>query len=135
MVDREARLEEARQRALIITEHIRERSDLEARQIIGGFAEPLDFAARLEDLAIAPEAWDHIANERIDPRLVFAHPDLLRAHPPTSLHYRGISTLSLKRVQSMATQVKAWKTALCAGLLLRRGVSMWLAPTTPLSRS
>ena len=109
MVDREAPLEEARQRALIITEHIRERSDLEARQIIGGFAEPLDFAARLEDLAIAPEAWDHIANERIDPRLVFAHPDLLRAHPQTSLHYRGISTLSLKRVQSMATQVKAWE--------------------------
>ena len=109
MVEREARLEEARQRALIISEHIRGRSDLEARQTIGNFTEPLEFESRLKDLAIAPEAWGHIVNAGIDPRLVFAHPALLQAHPKTSLHYRGIATLSLKRVQSMAGQVKSWE--------------------------
>ena len=40
MVDR---LEEARQRALIISEHIRERSDLGVRQIIQDFEALLDF--------------------------------------------------------------------------------------------
>ena len=70
---------------------------------------PLDFGDRLEDLAIAPEAWAYTVHAQIDPKLVFAHPDLLQAHPQTSLHYRGIATLSLKRVQSMAGSVKNWE--------------------------
>jgi hypothetical protein len=106
MVDR---LEEARQRALIISGHIRERSDLGVRQIVQEFNAPLDFEGRLEDLAIAPEAWEYIVRQQIAPALVFAHPNLLLAHPVTSLHYRGIATLSLKRVQSMAGQVNSWE--------------------------
>ena len=109
MVEREMRLEEARQRALIISERIRQRSDLAARRAIEEFAEPLDYESQLEDIAIAPEAWEHVRDAGIDPKLVFAHPDILRAHPETSLHYRGIATLSLKRVQAMATQVKTWE--------------------------
>ena len=70
---------------------------------------PLDFGDRLEDLTIAPEAWAYTVQAQIDPKLVFAHPDLLQAHPQTSLHYRGIATLSLKRVQSMAGSVKNWE--------------------------
>ena len=91
MADRQARLEEARQRALIITEHIRERADLGVRQTIQNFDAHLNFEGRLEDLAIAPEAWAHIVRAQIDPKLVFAHPDMLRAYPQTSLHYRGIA--------------------------------------------
>ena len=109
MLEPEARLEEARQRALLISQRIRERSDLEARQTIIDFEGQLNFEDSLEDLAIADEAWQHIVDAQIDPKLVFAHPDLLREHPTTSLHYRGIATLSLKRVQSMATQVKSWE--------------------------
>ena len=109
MVDRQARLEAATQRALIITNHIRERSDAEVRQTIENFNTPLNFEDRLEDLAIAPEAWEYVVREQIEPKLVFAHPDLLRAHPPTSLHYRGIATLSLKRVQMMVGQVNRWE--------------------------
>ena len=109
MVEREMRLEQARQRALIISERIRERSDLTARRTIQEFAPLSDYETRLEDLAIAPEAWEHIIGADIDPKLVFAHPDILRAHPETSLHYRGIATLSLKRVQAMATQVQSWE--------------------------
>ena len=40
MVEPEMRLEEARQRALIITERIRQRSDLTARRVIEEFADP-----------------------------------------------------------------------------------------------
>ena len=109
MADRQVRLEEAKRRALIITQHIRERADEGGREIILSFSSPLDFEVRLEDLAIAPEAWAHIVQSQIDPKLVFAHPDLLQAHPQTSLHYRGISTLSLKRVQMMVGAVDMWE--------------------------
>ena len=109
MVDREARLEESRQRALIISERLRRRSDLHARELIEGFSDSLDFYSRLEDLAIAEEAWEHITQSGIDPKFVFAHPDLLREHPETSLHYRGIATLSLKRVTAMASSVVSWE--------------------------
>lgn len=109
MVDREARLEEAKQRALIITGHIQKRADEGVRQTIQRFNADLDFAGRLEDLAIAPEAWAHVTQAGIEPKLVFAHPALLQAHPQTSLHYRGIATLSLKRVQSMAGAVNNWE--------------------------
>ena len=109
MVERETRLEEARQRALIISERIRERSDLIARRAIEEFVAEINYENQLEDLAIAPEAWQHVRDAEIEPKLVFAHPGILRAHPETSLHYRGIATLSLKRVQAMATQVKSWE--------------------------
>ena len=109
MAEQEMRLEEARQRALIISERIHRRADLGARRMIEHFGNLLDYKDRLEDLAIAPDAWQHVVNTGIDPKMVFAHPDLLRAHPEVSLHYRGIATLSLKRVQAMATQVKTWE--------------------------
>ena len=112
MLDQEAHLDAARQRALIITESIRRRSDLEARRLIEAYDEPLDFEGQLEELAIPQEAWQYIDEAQIDPKLVFAHPNLLNAHPETSLHYRGIATLSLKRVQSMATQVSNWENGI-----------------------
>ena len=112
MLDHAAHLDAARQRALIITESIRQRSDLEARRLIEAYDEPLDFEGQLEELAIPQEAWQYIDEAQIDPKLVFAHPNLLNAHPETSLHYRGIATLSLKRVQSMATQVSNWENGI-----------------------
>ncbi len=109
MVEREGRLREARQRALIISERVRRRSDIEARRLIEAFDGELDFENRLEELAIAQEAWEYVIDAGIDPKLVFAHQNMLQAHPETSLHYRGIATLSLKRVHAMATQVKSWE--------------------------
>ena len=109
MVSQEARLEEARERALIISRHLRQRRDEGTRAIIEGFVQPLEFEGRLENLAIAPEAWEHIAQTETAPKLVFAHPDIFRAHPETSLHYRGIATISLKRVQLMVGSVNRWE--------------------------
>ena len=116
MVNRDVRLEESRQRALVISDTIRGRSDEKVRELIQGFTGTVEFASRLEDLAIAEEAWNHIVQTQIDPKLVFAHPDILQEHPQTSLHYRGIATLSLKRVQAMATSVGNWES----GTLSRR---------------
>ena len=109
MVDRVDRLEEARQRALLISQNIQRRADVDVRKLIEDYDAPLEFEGRLEDLAIAPEAWTHIVRARIVPKLVFAHPDLLQSCPQTSLHYRGIATLSLKRVQLMAGSVNNWE--------------------------
>ena len=109
MVSQDSRLEESRQRALAISDAIRRRPDESVREKIRGYTETLEFASRLEDLAIAEEAWEHIVQTEIDPKLVFAHPDVLQRHPETSLHYRGIATLSLKRVQAMATSVSRWE--------------------------
>ena len=41
--------------------------------------------------------------------MVFAHPELLQRHSETSLYYRGIATLSLKRVNSIAGNVENWE--------------------------
>ncbi len=59
---------------------------------------------------ISDAAWNHVQAIGIDPKVVFAHPDLLSAHPTTSLHYRGIVLLSKKRVQQAAAAVDAWES-------------------------
>ena len=41
--------------------------------------------------------------------MVFAHPDVIKATPDASLHYRGIALLSRKRVQEIAGSVDAWE--------------------------
>ena len=109
MAEHGSRLEQARQRALLISGRIRERSDLAVRHTIEQLELDLDYETNLEQLAIAPEAWEYVSEEQIDPKLVFAHPDMLQAYPETSLYYRGIATLSLKRVQAMAVSVNSWE--------------------------
>ena len=109
MLEMNPRLEEARQRALIISEYIKGRADEDVRRVIEEFEDPLDFMDQLDELAIAEEAWEYIAESEMDPKLVFAHPDVLRQHPETSLYYRGVATLSLKRVQALAGQVSRWE--------------------------
>ena len=109
MVENNPDLESARARARLISEHIRQRRDLHVRSLLEQFDGDIDYAGNLETLAIADEAWAYIQDAGIDPKLVFAHPTVLREHPETSLHYRGIATLSLKRVQALATSVSSWE--------------------------
>ena len=106
----EQQLEEIRVRALHITANIRARDDLGVRKLIKEFEGNLEFANRLEELGIAPEAWQYIIETQIDPKLVFAHPTLLRAIPEASLHYRGISMISLKGMGKMrGSGVQKWE--------------------------
>lgn len=105
----QAKLDDARRRAEIISNRIRSRADELVRVKIMAFREKL-FWDRGQ-LGIDEEAWHHVEAIKATPALVFAHPDVLCAHPDTSLHYRGIATLSLKRVQQIAGSVSQWEDA------------------------
>ncbi|MXZ62725.1 MAG: XcyI family restriction endonuclease [Chloroflexi bacterium] len=67
-----------------------------------------DFADR-GSLAIEETAWQQVLEAGIEPSLVFAHPEVLKAAPQASLHYRGLALLSLKRVSEIATGVERWE--------------------------
>ena len=101
-------LDDARNRSAIMAERIRQRSDIQLRELINAFSAPLDFS-HLDDLMISEAAWDHVASSGFDPKAVFAHPDLLMAHPRVSEYYRGIALLPQKRVASLAAPVTAWE--------------------------
>ena len=45
----------------------------------------------------------------ISRRLVFARPEILKAIPQASLHYRGFALLSRKRVQEIAGSIDTWE--------------------------
>ena len=100
----------AQARALVLSKAIMRRDDVRVRKLIEDFAGALDYQGYgLEELAISTEAWACVQRLGVEPRIVFAHPDLLLQHPEASLHYRGIATLSLKRVGSIVTNVDSWE--------------------------
>ena len=106
----DAQFSSAQARALILTKAIKRRDDVRVRTLVEGFDGALDYEGYgLEKLAISDKAWSCVQRLQVDPRRVFAHPDVLRQHPETSLYYRGIATLSLKRVSSLATSVDTWE--------------------------
>ena len=98
------------QRALFISKTIGAKQDLRLARKIASYSTPLDFAGDLEALGITGHAWLHVRQLRIDPKMVFAHPNLLKDHPDASMYYRGIATLSLKQVAQEACNVDAWET-------------------------
>ena len=101
------RTADATARAIIIAKRIAARDDVKARRKIADFPGRLRYAKR--ELCIAEQAWRHVADAGIRRRLVFAHPEILKAIPEASLHYRGIALLSLKRVQEIAGAVETWE--------------------------
>ena len=101
------RTDDAVARARTIARRIAQREDREARRQIEEYKPRLKYDHRR--LGIADEAWRHVKQANIAPRLVFAHPDVLKSAPNTSLHYRGIALLSLKRVQEIAGAVTTWE--------------------------
>ena len=100
----ENELENARLRALRIDRYLRQRPDERVRNLIEDYA-PLLAYEPLAHFMISQQAWDYIQSAQIAPRLVFAHPDLLAAHPETALYYRGLCGMSRKRVQSLAVNI------------------------------
>ncbi len=100
----------ARTRALILSKALKRRNDIRIRTLIENFSGDLNYRKLgLKELAISGEAWACIQQLEVEPRMVFAHPDLLQQHPDASLYYRGIATLSLKRVSDMVTNVDSWE--------------------------
>lgn len=103
-----AKLDDAKKRSSVLSEKIRQRTDIKLQKLIAGFEQQLSFVSP-DDLMISSAAWQYVESSRIDPRKVFAHPDLLYHHPEASEYYRGIALLSRKRVASIATSVDSWE--------------------------
>ena len=95
-------------RSVLFAEILRKGGDKAQRRIIEGFKGELEFTP-LDTLMISAAAWDHVAALGVAPQVVFAHSDILRAHPTTSLYYRGMSLLSQKRVGQAAVSVNTWE--------------------------
>ena len=101
-------LGDARLRSTLMSERIRQRTDQALRGLIDGFTVELNFRP-LDDLMISGQAWKFVAASGIEPKMVFAHPLILREHPRTSQYYRGIALLPQKRVADIAVTVSSWE--------------------------
>ncbi len=95
-------------RSALISERIRQRTDITLREVIAQYQGALDFYP-LDGLMISKQAWGHVEASGINPRLVFAHPELLREHPTVSQYYRGLALLPRKRVSDIAGSVDSWE--------------------------
>lgn len=104
-----AELHDAQIRSALISERIRQRTDLALRELISGFEEELSFCP-LDEFMISEQAWGYIKSSGVDPKLVFAHPHLLRTFPRVSQYYRGIALLPQKRVSDIAVPVASWES-------------------------
>ena len=76
-------LRDAQLRSTLMSERIRQRTDLALRELIANSEGDLSFCP-LDDLMISEQAWEYIRGSGIDPKLVFAHPVLLCEHPQVS---------------------------------------------------
>lgn len=97
-----------RRRSLLFSGIINQRTDVEQQKVIADYEDEINFHP-LDELMISNKAWDHVKKLDIQPKFVFAHPDMLQAHPKTSLYYRGIALLSRKRVAQIAVPVTEWE--------------------------
>jgi hypothetical protein len=93
-------------KSLLVATTLQRHRDIVARKLIEGFEEPLEFRP-LQQLMIEDGAWEHVRTLALTPQLVFCHPTLLRAHPSTSLYYRGMAGLSIKAVKDYFGAVEA----------------------------
>ena len=102
------RLKDATYRSQLLSQRIRQRTDVDLRQLIEKFQQKLNFQP-IEDLMISSEAWIFVGKSGIQPHKVFVHPDLLLSHPEASAYYRGIALLPQKRVAELAVPVNSWE--------------------------
>ena len=103
-----AKLDDAKRRSLVLSERIRQRTDIKLQELVAGFEQQLSFSSP-DDLMISPAALKYVQSSDIVPKRVFAHPDLLLQHPEASEYYRGIALLPRKRVTGLATSVESWE--------------------------
>ena len=95
-------------RSRLLADIISERADQKLGKVIRHYSDYLNFTP-IEDFMISQNAWTHTSKLGVEPKLVFAHPDILQAAPKTSAYYRGIALLSRKRVAQGAGIVTDWE--------------------------
>jgi len=99
---------DAMRKSVLLSDIIRRRDDQELIRLIEGYTDEFNFFP-LEKLMISEKAWKHTKQSNINPKLVFAHPDLLFAYPKVSQHYRGIALIPQKQMPSLAASVTNWE--------------------------
>ncbi len=99
---------DAQYRSRLLSGLVRKREDVALRRAVEEFGGELRFQP-IEKLMISEAAWQYAAASRIDPRLVFAHPEILENRPQSSRYYLGIALLSQKQVQQLAASVVGWE--------------------------
>lgn len=98
-------------RSRVFSDFIKRYTDATQKKVIEQYHKELEFEP-IGKLMIGPAAWDRVREIGVFPKFVFAHPDILQAHPRTSLYYRGIALLSRKRVAQAAASVTDWEKGL-----------------------
>lgn len=103
--------EDSLRRARIIASRLKKGKDKEMKQVIESFDCPASKYPKKEQamMGIYDRARDYIMKQKIEPKFVFAHPEILKKYPQTSMYYRGISTLPLKRAQKIVPSIKKWE--------------------------
>lgn len=107
--DRDRRTQEAIERAIRLADRITQayNLDIDIRDKLQNMEDDFDY--NIEYLCIKPSAWNRVIKIGIRPLLVFAHPDVMKQVPESSLHYRGLALLSRKRVSEIAGNIDAWE--------------------------
>ena len=120
----ERRRDDAIERSVLIARRIAAGADADrsVQEKIKRFDGNVDYANR-ESLGIEETAWQRVRDAGIDPRLVFAHPSVLKAIPQASFHYRGTALLPLKRVGEIAVNVENWERPTANPRLTHENVS------------
>lgn len=96
-------------KSLLISTSLQKRLDIIARKLIEEFPRPLVFLP-VDHLMIEKKAWKYVGQLAIKPQLVFCHPEVLIAHPVTSLYYRGMAGLSIKAARDYFGAVESFET-------------------------
>lgn len=98
-------------RAALIANRLKQAPDSLAYERIVAFDGPLDWEP-LAELGISRDVFGRVSGALgLDPKLVFCHPEILSWDSRTSLHYRGMSTLSLKAARDYAGAVETLERA------------------------
>jgi hypothetical protein len=82
-------------KSLSIVTTLQKRIDLKALELIQAYVTAINWEP-FDDLGIDSNAWAYVNGKGYNPKLVFCHPDIVLAHPTTSLYYRGLTGLSVK---------------------------------------
>lgn len=69
-----------------------------------------------ERLGISETAWQRINTKRVDPVMVFCHPEVIRATPPLIAYYRCLALLPQKGAQRLAYSTKQFEDGSRANL-------------------
>ena len=82
-------------KSLLVVTKLQEGKDVKSRSLINSYRKLLTYEP-FDEFLIDENAWNYIQKKKIEPRLVFCHPEILIAHSEASFYYRCMCGLSIK---------------------------------------